>query len=246
MFVSIVSHGHANLIIRLDVVRKINEKYNVIITDNISDEKLKDYCEENSISYIPNKVKKGFGENNNQNYKFAKNNLGMNHEDFFLILNPDIEISMEELEKSLNVCKTGNIDAATINLIKDNDIYDYNVRRFPKLINFIESYLFNKNSTIIDKNKINDNIYVDWASGSFLLIKSKLYEAVCGFDEKYFMYCEDLDICKRIYVKTGTKIYYIHNIIAKHYAAHNNRRLLSKHFLWHLKSILRYCLLSKY
>ena len=246
MYVSIVSHGHSNLIIELGVIKNINEKHTVILTDNLADNRLEKYCKENNIHYISNKMKKGFGENNNQNYFFAKNTLEMKKDDFFLVLNPDVEVGNDDLDKALEMTMDKNIGASTINLIKDNNLYDYNVRNFPKLINFIESYLFNKNRTIIDKSRLESNMFVDWASGSFLLIRSELYEKVGGFDENYFMYCEDLDICKRMNAQTGEGIYYIHEVKAKHLAAHNNRRLFSKHFLWHLRSIIRYCLISKY
>lgn len=246
MFVSIVSHGHGCLISSIDVLSKINEKFPVIVTDNVGELKLKEYCNLNNIHYLVNPSPKGFGENNNKNFRYAKKELGMTENDYFLVLNPDIEITVESLISSLEIAKNKNLVISTINLTKGNDKYDNNIRYFPKLKNFIESYLFNVNRTVIDKSNLNGDQVVDWASGSFLLIKAEVYEKVGGFDERYYMYCEDLDICKRIRYQIGQGTYYINDVKAKHLAAHQNRRLFSKHFLWHLQSIMRYTLFSKY
>ncbi len=38
---------------------------------------------------------------------------------------------------------------------------------------------------------------MEWVAGSFIAFKSSSYRKVQGFDENYFMYCEDIDICYR-------------------------------------------------
>ncbi|EJC4987035.1 glycosyltransferase family 2 protein [Escherichia coli] len=246
IYISIVSHNHGNVILQLGCVKKLSKKYNVIITDNTGEVYLEKFCKSNGVWYIKNAERKGFGENNNQNFQFVRNKLSMRDDDYFLVLNPDVYIEDKELEQALSLIMKEKIKASTINLMKEKNIYDNNIRCYPGFFDFIESYLFGKNRTIINKSNINDNQYVDWASGSFLIILVEVYERVGGFDEHYFMYCEDLDLCRRIHSLTGEKIFYINEVKALHFAAHNNRRLFSKHFIWHLQSIIRYCLISKY
>ncbi|EOV0841036.1 glycosyltransferase family 2 protein, partial [Cronobacter sakazakii] len=96
------------------------------------------------------------------------------------------------------------------------------------------------NKTIVDKNSITKNTFVDWASGSFLLFTSQLYERLEGFDTKYYMYCEDIDICLRANLIIGAKLTYIPSVRAIHLAAHANRKLFSKNFIWHFSSAMRY------
>ncbi|WP_246584698.1 glycosyltransferase family 2 protein [Yersinia kristensenii] len=246
MYISVVSHNHANIITELNSLGELSKRYSVIITDNTGETKLEEYCMDNGIHYLKNFSRKGFGENNNQNYYYAKGVLNMKDEDYFLVLNPDVLIDIEKLQIALSITQKNNSIASTINLIKREGEFDCNIRKYPTFIDFIESYLFKNNRTIVDKSKLKMDQYVDWASGSFLLIKSGIYNSIGGFDENYFMYCEDLDICKRISSTTGEKILYIHTVNAVHYAAHNNRRLLSKHFFWHARSVFRYCFISKY
>ncbi|HDC4301987.1 glycosyltransferase family 2 protein [Enterobacter kobei] len=245
MFISVVSHGHANLIITQDVLSDLAKGNTVIVTDNIGEKILETYCESHDIEYIINKHRKGFGENNNQNFIKAKE-MGLTSNDIFLVLNPDVIIEREMLSKLTTLMMSESSTSATINLHKPDGSIDNNIRHYPSISDFIISYILGKNKTIIDKSKLSDKTEADWASGSFIAIKANVYEEVSGFDERYFMYCEDLDLCRRIYKKTGKRIDYFPQIQAIHYAAHQNRKILSKHFFWHVKSVIRYCLKSEY
>lgn len=245
MFISVVSHGHGKLIVQLDTLSSLVNEHSVILTDNVGERELEEYCLEHGVHYIQNKNRKGFGDNNNQNFDYAEKKLNMTEDDFFLVLNPDVNISSDSILDAEKEMRAWNAEIATINLYKTDTELDANVRRFPKIRDFFESYLYKKNRTIINKNTLATS-YVDWASGSFLLFKSRLYKELSGFDNKYFMYCEDLDICRRALSVSKQKVLYISSVRALHIAAHNNRKLFSKHFVWHVKSVFRYCFLSKY
>lgn len=246
MFISIVSHGHSELIQKLGTLQALGKQFTIVVTDNVGELSLEEYCLKNGLHYIKNNTKKGFGENNNQNYDYAVNKLNMSDKDYFLVLNPDVVVTSNALIKAREEMANDSSRLATINLVKEQGVFDANIRRFPKITDFINSYLYKKNGTILDKNKINNNCYVDWASGSFLLFVSSLYQEVKGFDEKFFMYCEDLDICKRVFSVTKEKVLYIAGVEAFHIAAHNNRNIFTKHFFWHVQSVFRYCFISKY
>ncbi|WP_368913456.1 glycosyltransferase family 2 protein [Mixta calida] len=246
MFISVVSHGHSALIIELGTLKNLVSEHTVIVTDNIGEKPLKEFCSTYGIHYLLNEKRKGFGENNNQNYRYAVNKLSMTDDDYFLVLNPDVIVSNVDLIDAQAEMNKVNSQLATINLCKGQDIFDANVRNFPKIINFIESFLYKKNKTIINKAQVTDNCFVDWASGSFLIFKSALYKGLSGFDESFFMYCEDLDICRRAMSFYNQKVLYIASVRAFHIAAHNNRKIFSKHFIWHVMSVFRYCFIAKY
>ena len=246
MYISVVSHGHGKIISRLDTLSMLSKEHTIILTDNVGEKELENYCLRNGIYYILNEIPKGFGENNNQNYQYAEENFQIMSHDYFLVMNPDVKITSESLAEAERIMAINNSELATINLYKNESELDANIRKFPKILDFINSYLYRKNNTIIDKKLITENCYVDWASGSFLIFKSKLYKEISGFDTNFFMYCEDLDICRRALTQAKQKVFYIGNVEAMHLAAHNNRKLFSKHFIWHVKSVLRYGFLTKY
>ena len=49
---------------------------------------------------------------------------------------------------------------------------------------------------------------VDWVIGAFMIMTRKSYEAVGGFDDGYFLYCEDMDLCKRMHQCGYSVVYY--------------------------------------
>ena len=241
VYISVVSHHHYNIIESLDCLNKLAKSFHVIVKSNIPDIQLKHYCLNNDLVYLENINKKGFGENNNDNFEYCIKELDMQPDDLFIILNPDIIISENSIFELIKVMTDRNIEFATINLYRDKEHteFDPSIRKFPTLIDFVSSYIGFGNKTIIDKTKILDVCDVDWSAGSFLALRVKLYETVGGFSRRYFMYCEDIDICMRLGYE-GYQLFYIPYIKATHLARQNNRKIMSKHFFWHLKSMLMY------
>ena len=64
---------------------------------------------------------------------------------------------------------------------------------------------------------------MDAISGSFMMMRKEVYDKTGGFDEDYFMYGEDLDLCYRIQ-KSGFKVYYVHETQIIHYKGESTRR----------------------
>lgn len=255
--ISLVSHGHFHLIDELGGVEILSkEKWiEICIVDNIGEHGFEQWCYERGINYLKNDTCLGFGENNNKAFNhFYERNFEEANNWFFLVLNPDVLITVEQLKLLIETVHSNGIRFSCINLFKDtnNKIYDNSVRNYPSLLDFISSFILSQNKTILDKSLIERPLYVDWASGSFLLFDAKLYKALNGFDENYFMYCEDVDICLRANMIHDCKLTYLPHIQALHLAAHKNRKIFSKHFVWHIKSMCRYLmvknriLISKY
>ena len=161
-------------------------------------------------------------------FNFCVDKLGMKDSDFFIVLNPDVFISNDSVRLVCEKMKSDNTKLSTINLYKDEEysVSDDSIRKFPSLYDFATSFLGLGNSTIYNKNSLNDDEEVDWAAGSFLAFKVEHFKSIRGFDENYFMYCEDIDICFRSY-KQNNKIHFYKNIKAIHFAKHNNRKIFS-------------------
>lgn len=246
LYIAIVSHHHSSIIHELNCANRLSQLSNVqvIIKDNVGESSLEKYCRDNKIVYLCTPRGLGFGANNNCIFEYLKPKL--NADDLFLVLNPDVYIANEEIIKLTTSMEKYNYIGATINLFKDEDysIYDYSVRDFPTLRNFFESFVFKKNKTILPKEDIINDTSVDWCAGSFIIFRASAYSALGGFDERYFMYCEDIDICWRLKRDLGEKIMFMPGIRAIHYAQCQSRTIFSKHFYWHLKSSLMF-LLSK-
>ncbi|MCE7622162.1 glycosyltransferase family 2 protein [Vibrio sp. LQ2] len=241
VFVSIVSHGHGDLIRELNCVSNLIDDFQVIVKSNKSGDDYKEFVCSQNFHWINDNYDLGFGKNNNVNYNYCKSVLGMNPDDIFIVLNPDVLVNNKDVFSLINRMNADGVLIATINLCKSFEplIYDFSVRKFPQLFDFVSSFLGLGNSTILDKKNIKCSIEVDWAAGSFLAFKASHYAFLFGFDEKYFMYCEDTDICLRS-GNLGHKPIFYPDIFALHLAKHSNRRLFSRHFFWHIRSVFRF------
>lgn len=244
VYISVVSHGHYEVIASINCLSrlKMQEGVHVVVVDNKNDKKLKWWCAVHQIHYIQNQKPRGFGENNNVAFEFCKKLPFFSiQRDWFLVINPDVDISSEMFLKLIESLDDGH-PVCSINLYRDEDglVSDDSIRKFPTFWDFASSLLIGVNKTKVNKSLIKWPCEVDWAAGSFLVFKADHYERLGGFDQAYFMYCEDIDICYRSARHFGFRVRYLPEIRARHIAQHGNRRIFSKHFYWHLVSTFRF------
>lgn len=240
IYISVISHEHSELINKLECLESLSENLHIVLKSNAPND---DFIFENNknIKWLNHSYGFGFGANNNIVYQYCIDELGMTDNDYFIVLNPDVVISDTIIESLVESMNRDQVPIATINLFKDysKETYDYSIRRFPSLLQFVSSFLGMQNTSIIDKNVVKKPLKVDWAAGSFLAFRAGHYKMLGGFDEKYFMYCEDIDICYRS-AKMNLLVTYYPQFEAIHLARHANRKVFSKHFYWHVSSVLRF------
>jgi len=182
------------------------------------------------IKVVKNQYPKGFGENHNQAFKQANG-------DYFCVLNPDVRLMSNPFEKlQQELSENAGAIIAPIVLSPDLTIED-SVRYFPTVQSLFKKlfkqydgrYVFSDNSP---------TLAVDWVAGMFMLFKSKDFSAMGGFDEKFFLYYEDVDICLRIW-KSGKKVLVCPQVNIIHDAQRQSRKNL-RYMKWHLNSMGRY------
>lgn len=242
LYISVVNHNHDHMICANPTLMKLATDHTVIIKSNtLASKKLKDYCLSSSIHLIQGENKRGFGSNNNEVFLYAEQNLNMTLSDHFLVLNPDVEIKTSTINLLLEQIITEESPISTINLFKNREMtkYDNSIRYFPNLLNPIKSLLGVNRTDYYDKSKIKSPIVIDWAAGSFLLFQCDIFKRLNGFDEKYFMYFEDVDICRRA-KETDVSVTYYPMFHAIHLAQHSNRNVFSTTFYHYLKSTVIY------
>jgi N-acetylglucosaminyl-diphospho-decaprenol L-rhamnosyltransferase len=83
-------------------------------------------------------------------------------------------------------------------------------------------------------------VETDWMLGAFLMLRREMLEELGGFDEGFRLYGEDIDLCYRA-AKAGWERWYVPEAVVRHrHAALSDRRFLTRHTLWHWRSILRF------
>ncbi|MCX8809346.1 glycosyltransferase family 2 protein [Vibrio parahaemolyticus] len=241
IFISIVSHGHCSLIKEIGLIQRLSYDFELVIKSNKPGDDFSSYSHLDKFHWLDGDYGLGFGANNNVVFEYCNQSLGMTGEDYFLVINPDVDIELSTIQNLVSTMQSDKVRIAAINLFKDSEyeVFDCSIRNFPTFYTFSKSMLGLGNDSILDKSSIHSPIDVDWASGSFLAFLSSHYHALGGFDEKYFMYCEDVDICFRSKL-LGSPVRYFPSILAIHHAQHANRNVFSKHFVWHLHSAYRF------
>ncbi|WP_406827646.1 glycosyltransferase family 2 protein [Microbulbifer sp. ARAS458-1] len=244
IFVAIVSHRHARNVaedLRPHRWRKSSGKIFPIILSNVPDTALLNYCDRHNLPLIENITQQGFGANNNKIYRHAKENLGLKEDDYFFCINPDIITSAADIIQLSEIMKANQYTVAAPNLLKPDGTPDDNIRSFPTLKDIAYRYFFNSKKSNVEKRIRHGNEVTDWASGAYLCFRASTYEEIQGFDEKYFMYYEDADICRRAgLVEQPT--YYIPSVKATHIGNRKSRGLPTKQLVYHVTSAIRFTL----
>ena len=240
-------------------------KWEVVVVDNNSTD--------GSIDYLKN-LQSQFDNFNvttsSQNNGFAKaSNIGAGSAsgEFLLFLNPDTEFIETGMQKVLDFYNSKDevekIGIVGVKLLNPDNSIQYSCRSFPTLARqFYESYFLYR---VFSRSKIFGSYFltywnhesirkVDWLSGAFMLIKKEVFKKFGGFDEDYFMYSEDADICLRL-SRAGFKNYYFSQYSIRHDdgAVASSNKALRNSQIWRSRKLyflknysLRHALLESY
>lgn len=215
--------------------------YEVIIIDNYSTDGSKELFETmasntENLYYHYSEKNLGFGKANNLGFDIANGK-------YTLILNPDTLIEKDTLETMYRYMESNpNIGTSGCKVLNLDGTFQSACRRgfptpwasFCKLFGlqklFPQSKLFAKyNLSYLDENETND---VDALIGAFMFTRTDVLKEVKGFDESFFMYGEDLDICYRI-KELGYRVSYYPETTIVHFKGESSKRSTlneTKHF----------------
>ncbi|MCM8568169.1 glycosyltransferase family 2 protein [Gramella jeungdoensis] len=185
----------------LDSFKEIDAKsysFEIIVVDNDSaDGKLEDFeSKYPEVNFIKNSGNNGFANGCNTGASHAKGS-------FFLFLNPDTKIE-EGVLQELHLTYIDNPEIAILSCLQVNEVGNYYKQKnsFPSFSRFFgltrAAYrLFNKKA-IEKKFELKKNIfYPDWVTGAVVFISKEWFEKINGWNEDYWMYLEDVDLCKK-------------------------------------------------
>jgi GT2 family glycosyltransferase len=122
-----------------------------------------------------------------------------------------------EVEKLLGIAKQ-NIDFTIISCRQQNEKGRESVAfgEFPSITNLtgLQRAIFKRHPSDF-RNQKSAIILPDWISGSVMMIRNETYRKLGGFDEDFWMYFEDVDLCKRV-SNMDSRIAFCNNIIIEH------------------------------
>ena len=204
------------------IYKVIRTKYEVIVVDNnSSDGSVKILKKFKNIRLIELKNNFGFSKANNIALKYSRG-------EFILFLNDDT-ILLSDVENALNLLKRHRrIGIVGAKMLDKNKNYRYSAGYFPEPLRlFFIRTMLKKNGLFAHGSFLEDNgktyYKVDYVEGSFILTQKKILKKTGGFDENYFMYGEDIELCYRLKIK-GYETVYMPSIKYIHYGGYHHER----------------------
>ena len=240
---SIVSYHH-----RLNELKKVidcvlaEQVDKLYIVDNSSDDRLRELeGTSDRIRYI-HSINRGYGAGHNIAIQEAIE-LGST---YHVVVNPDIYFEKGVLKK----LETYMDASSSVGLVMPRILYpDWELQYLCKLLPSPSDLLFRRflpwKKYVEKKNRnyelrftdYNQEMEVPSLSGCFMFIRTSVLKQVRGFDERYFMYAEDLDLCRRIGEVSRTMYYPFVSVFHKYEkGSYKNRKLLK----YHICSVVKY------
>ena len=231
--ISIVSHRQAGLVHDLlsDIERLcVPAPLEVILTVNVPETLLftpKEHLFEFVV--LNNGSPRGFGANHNAAARLARG-------EFFCVLNPDIRFRENPFPPLLKLLADESVGAVSALVVGPHGAMEDHARRFPRVATLLQKAFL---GTRQDYPGLTGSVHsVEWIAGMFMLFRSAVFRKIGGFDERYFLYYEDVDLCARlraarydIRVEPAARV--------AHDARRESRRNV-RHMAQHLVSMLRY------
>lgn len=221
-------------------------RYEIIVVDNASAEGTSLLEADQELLLVRNPTNAGFG---------AGCNLGVRHANgrYFFFFNPDTRMENNATEILVRYLDVHPVIGAVGPKVLDTEgaIHFGAARSFHDLLNeFLEHSAL---TFRFPKGRVTGRPYysfwdhdstreVDSLIGAAMLIRREVFETVGGFDERFFLYCEEVDLCRRIW-KSGHPIHYVHDAVITHLEKHSADKYFTDFhalILQHLRSLYLY------
>jgi N-acetylglucosaminyl-diphospho-decaprenol L-rhamnosyltransferase len=229
--VSIVSHGHAHWVQPLvPHVLACPEVAHLILTRNIAEDIV--LPSGTRLSVVDNAIAKGFGTNHNTAFRQCRT-------PYFCVLNPDVWWTDDPFSGLLSCLEATRAAVAGPLVVGLEGHTADSIRRFPTFPSLMRKAVGNDDGRY--QTTFGAECFpADWVAGMCMLFRSADFAAVGGFDEAFFLYYEDVDICARLWgsgrsVAACPKSLVTHAAqrASRHHASNTRRHLASMaRYLW--------------
>lgn len=227
---SVVSHRQGALVNSfLGDVGRLSPNLDLILTCNVPEPEAIRSDGLSSFRRLDNAAPQGFGANHNAAFQHCTT-------PYFCVANPDVRL-VNDLFPDLIAC----MDDPKVGLVASRVVdpagnWEDSARYFPTPVSLAAKIL-----------RLNEGRYpveggtpmaVDWVAGMFMFFRAEAFREIGGFDDGFFLYYEDVDICARLW-KAGWKVM-LHPEVSVVHAAQRASRKNPRYMAWHLSSMARY------
>lgn len=233
--ISIVSHAQAALAATLlgDLASLDASGTEILVTINVperEDELLEaaQRCRA-KVRFLRNASRMGFGANHNAAFRQAQGR-------FFAVLNPDLRIGRDPFPTLVSLAGNGAVGVAAPVVRSPGGDLENSARRFPTPLSIAFKLITRR---MHPEYPITGSVlHPDWVAGMFMLFRREAYESIGGFDERYFLYYEDVDICWRLR-RAGLDVVQATTVEVTHAARRDSHRRIS-YLAHHVRGMSRF------
>jgi GT2 family glycosyltransferase len=242
--ISVVSHNQWHMVQALlndlDALQSV-ERIQVTLTHNVQSNQTHE-IEQYSfpVNNIENQQPKGFGENHNAAFMAPPDESAR---EFFVVINPDVRIQEDvftPLAEQLNRQTSIGVMAP---LVRNNDFeIEDSIRVVPS-----PWIIFKKLFNIREQHPVTNlekSFSPQWIAGMFMFFPESVFKKIGGFDERFFLYYEDVNICSRLWLE-GFQVMVNPALSIIHNAQRDSHKSF-RYLKWHLGSMLRFFLSDVY
>lgn len=187
------------------------------------------------VKVVRNSAPLGFAANHNQAFVHATGQ-------YFCVMNQDIRFNKDPFPAFLSCLQHPSIGVAAPIVVGESGAVEDSARHFPTPLKILCKVFGRcKGGDYVLKD---ETIFPEWVGGMFMLFPSGVFREIGGFDTRFFLYYEDVDLCARLTLR-GYRVALCHEVSVIHdarRASHTNLRYL----WWHVASALRFFLSPVY
>lgn len=180
----------------------------IIVVDNSKESKLQDLKNDKAINLIEVGKNLGYTGGNNIGIRYALEKGA----DFIFILNPDTTVDKHTIEVLIKKAISYSIWILSPKIYFANTNIIWYAGGIFDFANVLGKHI---GVDELDEGKYDEDKEVDFATGAAMFLYAKVFKEIGLFDEKYFLYYEDSDLCFRAR-RSGFKIMYIADAIVYH------------------------------
>lgn len=225
----------------------LNLVENVVIVDNSSTDESLEFVERAGEEPVPtllikNSVNRGFAAACNQGAALAQS-------DYLLFLNPDAELMPESLHGPLSYIREpchSDVGIVGIQLESEDGTVARSCARFPTPARFMAYSVgisnipaFRSFGVAMTDWAHDVTMSVDHIMGAFFLIRHSVFRAANGFDERFFVYFEDVDLSARV-SQLGYRSVYLAESRARHIGGGSSRKIKARRLYYSIQSRILY------
>lgn len=202
--------------------------YEIIVVDNFSSDGSPEKVEKDfpEVLLIKNKKNRGFGRANNQGLAKAQGK-------YILFLNSDVRVEKNCLDEMFDFMeKSYDVGASSCKLTFPDGTLQHSCRKFPSFKVFF-FMLIGLRYFFPNMKIFRDYLMLDWdhsdvkevdqIMGSFMFIRKNILNKIGSFDERYWMYFEEVDLCLRM-KKAGWRVVHYPHASAVHFLSKSSEQ----------------------